>query len=91
MQLRKGMWVVDAAGRVGIFTTARRLIDPMNPQLGFAEFPELHLTDSSGETTLIVTPDVDAIAGLRQALAAEIPAVRVAHLTPAALAAFGYE
>lgn len=85
MELRKGMWVVAEDGRVAIYTQARRLVDPLNPQLGFANVPELHYVDDAGNTILI-----GPMTNVRQAKAAEIPAVRVAHLSPEQLGQLGY-
>lgn len=75
--IRKGMWVVDGEGRLGI--AAR--VDPVPGRT------ELHYVKDDGTTAeVVVVPTAD----LRQAKAAEIPAARVSHLTAEQLAACGY-
>lgn len=100
MALRNGMWVRTGVG-VGIYinelvavdgTGNRRLVNaamPLAEGERLEREPWVHLTNPDG-TTLAQLPAGNCGA-VEQAKAGDIPAGRIDHMTPEALAALGYE
>ena len=87
---RKGQWVVDAGGRVGVLVNVGRFQVNRNPDNDLVDPSrgEFHAVDGRGETT---GRHFLPLAELRVARVGEIPKSRVGHLKKAELKRLGYE
>lgn len=86
--LRRGMWVKDEGGRVGIYLPEKARLNTGNGEVVEIAVHEFHWCSASGETIAVLR--MFSAEGLTQADYADIPEPRRSGLTRQQFARLGY-